>query len=96
MFLILIVLGLALNEEVKWITFHGGFDFGYLLKMLHGQGLPDDDNGFYSLMNAYFPSFYDIKCLVRDIDNLKSGGLSKIASDLSVRLEHEIFYITTK
>lgn len=73
-----------LNEEVKWITFHGGFDFAYLLKMLDGQNLPDDDEGFYSLMEAYFPSFFDIKCMVRDIDSLKSGGLNKLATDLSV------------
>lgn len=23
--------GLILNEDLKWIVFHGGFDFGYLI-----------------------------------------------------------------
>jgi CCR4-NOT transcription complex subunit 7/8 len=23
--------GLVLNEDLKWIVFHGGFDFGYLI-----------------------------------------------------------------
>jgi len=81
----LISSGLVLNDEVKWITFHGGFDFAYLLKMLDGQNLPDDDESFYSTMEAYFPSFFDIKCMVRDIDSLKSGGLNKLAADLSVK-----------
>lgn len=24
-------LGLILNDDLKWIVFHGGFDFGYLI-----------------------------------------------------------------
>lgn len=28
--------GLVLNRKNHWITFHGGMDFGYLLKLLLG------------------------------------------------------------
>ena len=77
-------LGLILNEDVKWISFHGGFDFAYLLRMLTGLSLPDDDASFYNILNTYFPSFYDIKHMTKEIENLKSGGLSKLASDLNV------------
>jgi len=74
-----------LNEDVKWVTFHGGFDFAYLLRMLIGQNLPDDEGGFYGILKTYFPSFYDVKYMIRDIDSMKGSGLSKIAGDLNVR-----------
>lgn len=77
--------GLVLNEDIKWISFHGGFDFAYLVRMLCGVDLPDDDLGFSSLLNIYFPCFYDIKYMVKDIDTIKSVSLSKISSDLRVR-----------
>lgn len=73
-----------MNREMKWIVFDGGYDFAYLIRMFEGQDLPENEAQFYGLLNIYFPSFYDVKHMVRDIENLRLGGLSKIASDLSV------------
>lgn len=53
--------GLVLNDEMKWISFHSGYDFGYLLKTLTCMDLPLDEPGFLDLLLTYFPNFYDVK-----------------------------------
>jgi CCR4-NOT transcription complex subunit 7/8 len=58
--------GLCLNPTIHWITFHGGVDFGYLLRVLLGHDLPNEENTFLELLNSYFQNFYDIKEIKRD------------------------------
>ena len=53
--------GLTLNDDVKWLSFHGGYDFGYLLKTLTCEELPSDEGAFMELLHLYFPCIYDIK-----------------------------------
>ena len=65
--------GIVLNDNVCWVTFHSGYDFGYLLKILTCQNLPDTQAGFFSLINMYFPTIYDIKHLMKFCNNLHSG-----------------------
>ena len=73
-----------MNRETKWIVFDGGYDFAYLIRMFEGQNLPDTEAQFYGLLNIYFPNFYDVRHMVRDIETLRMGGLSKIATELNV------------
>ena len=47
--------GLVLNENIKWISFHGLFDFGYLLKLLTGLNLPDESTEFFESLDLFFP-----------------------------------------
>ncbi|KAF2321502.1 hypothetical protein GH714_000151 [Hevea brasiliensis] len=75
--------GIVLNDSVIWVTFHSGYDFGYLLKLLTCQNLPDTQVGFFNLINLYFPTLYDIKHLMRFSNNLH-GGLNKLAELLEV------------
>lgn len=81
----LITQGICLNPDVHWITFHGGVDFGYLLKILlgHGTELPREETSFFELLNSHFCNYYDIKEIKRDIEYL-TGGLSKVAKELDV------------
>lgn len=53
--------GLVLSDDVKWLSFHSGYDFGYLLKTLTCAELPSDESAFMDLLRLYFPSIYDIK-----------------------------------
>lgn len=75
--------GVVLNDEVRWITFHSGYDFGYLMKVVTAQPLPDSEAEFFELLRLYFPVVYDIKHLMRFCDNLH-GGLNKLAEQLAV------------
>jgi len=77
--------GLVMNKDIKWVVFDGGYDFAYLIRMLEGQYLPDTETQFYNLLNIYFPSFYDVKYMVRDMETLRLGGLSKIATELNIK-----------
>lgn len=75
--------GIVLNDNVYWVTFHSGYDFGYLLKVLTCRSLPDTQAGFFSLINMYFPTIYDIKHLMKFCNSLH-GGLNKLAELLEV------------
>ena len=53
--------GLVLNDDVKWISFHSSYDFGYLVKTLTCTELPLDEAAFMDLLHTYFPFIYDVK-----------------------------------
>ncbi|KAL0397141.1 UNVERIFIED_CONTAM: putative CCR4-associated factor 16 [Sesamum calycinum] len=74
---------IVLNDDMYWVTFHSGYDFGYLLKLLTRQNLPDTQAGFFTLINMYFPVLYDIKHLMK-FSNSLHGGLNKLAELLEV------------
>ncbi|KAK9130440.1 hypothetical protein Sjap_010927 [Stephania japonica] len=92
--------GVVMNDGVHWVTFHGAYDFGYLLKLLICDKLPETRAGFINLMNMYFPTVYDIKCLTKFCNdrqlvhdtvrgglgwrNTIPGGLNKLAELLDV------------
>nr|XP_043637629.1 probable CCR4-associated factor 1 homolog 7 [Erigeron canadensis] len=75
--------GVVLNDDVFWVTFHSGYDFGYLLKVLICKNMPDTQAGFFTLINMYFPTVFDIKHLMKFCNSLH-GGLNKLAELLEV------------
>lgn len=76
--------GLVLNEDVKWVCFHGVYDFAYLLHTITNLPLPETETGFFNDLKIYFPCFFDIRYLIRYNENLY-GSLSKLAQDLNVK-----------
>lgn len=75
--------GLVLNSEIHWICFQGSYDFGYLLKLLLNEPLPETENEFIELINIYFPSYYDIRMFAKDKCCLQ-GSLNKLAKRLKI------------
>lgn len=54
-------LGIVLMDNIKWLSFHSGYDFGYLLKLLTDRNLPLEENDFFESLRLYFPTVYDVK-----------------------------------
>jgi len=80
---LLLTSGLVLMDNVNWLSFHSGYDFGYLLKILTCQNLPVEEKDFFSLLRLYFPRIYDVKYLMKSCKSLK-GGLQEVADMLEV------------
>lgn len=81
----LISSGLVLMPRNRWITFHGGYDLGYLLKLLMGRELPNSQDEFFDELDTYFINYYDTKELKRDLHTLiSSNNLRGIAMELEV------------
>ena len=81
--------GLVLNPRIFWISFHGSYDFAYLLNNLLGNTLPQSENDFTKILCAFFPNHYDIRILVKYKNNLQ-GSLNKLAGYLNIIREGKI------
>lgn len=81
---LLMTSGVVLMDNIKWLSFHSGYDFGYMLKLLTCQNLPADESEFFELLRLYFPTIYDVKYLMKSCKNLK-GGLQEVADQLELR-----------
>jgi hypothetical protein len=60
-----------------------GYDFGYLLKILTAEPLPNQEQAFFDALLVWFPNIYDIKHIVRSVKTLR-GGLQEIAESIGV------------
>jgi len=66
--------GLAFSSDVHWLSFHSGYDFGYLIKLLSNDALPMDQSEFFSLVTTFFPKLWDIKFLLRHAQRMRTQG----------------------
>lgn len=78
---LLMTSGIVLMDNIKWLSFHSGYDFGYLMKVLTDQNLPADESEFFELLRIYFPTIYDVKYLMKSCKNLKGEFIGFIIEE---------------
>uniref|UniRef100_F1KRQ7 poly(A)-specific ribonuclease n=1 Tax=Ascaris suum TaxID=6253 RepID=F1KRQ7_ASCSU len=79
--------GLIVDEHVTWLTFHSGYDFGYLMRSIMLQELPKEESQFFQFHKTLFPRSYDIKMLMKQPGPVSAklrGGLQEVADQLQV------------
>ena len=76
--------GLVLNPDIYWISYHGSYDFAYILKLLTNENIPNNEDEFINMLSLYFNNYYDVKILVKDLDYYFNGGLNKLIYKLGV------------
>lgn len=81
---LLLTSGLVLNKEVVWVSFHSAFDFGYLLRLMTGNFLPETQDRFLEYLDIFFNKYFDLKYLLSNSQYLKRG-LQEIATSLDIQ-----------
>lgn len=78
---LLISSGLVLDDSINWITYHSGYDLGYLLSVMLNDKLPVEEAGFLKTLNIYFPTVWDVKHIVRLFKVSNKVNLAEIAEE---------------
>lgn len=70
--------GLLLDPSINWLSYHSGYDLGFLVSLLTNDILPVDEREFFWWCAKYFPNFYDLKHVG---NQLLSNGPGKAAAN---------------
>jgi len=79
--------GLVVDQQVTWLTFHSGYDFGYLMRAMLLRDMPTEESQFFQFHRALFPRSFDMKMLLRQPAPVAAklfGGLQEVADQLQV------------
>ncbi|CAJ2639077.1 probable CCR4-associated factor 1 homolog 11 [Trifolium pratense] len=75
---LMVTSGLVFHKAVTWVTFHGTYDFEYLVKILTQSNLPFSLGEFLGVLRFIFGrSVYDMKYMIRYCNGLY-GGLERV------------------
>jgi len=79
--------GLVVDPRITWLTFHSGYDFGYLIRAMLLRDLPPEEAAFFQFHRALFPRCFDMKMLMKQPALMAAklrGGLQEVADQLQV------------
>ena len=84
---LLISSGMVLSDDVYWISFHSGYDFAYLVKLMRPELLPDDEAQYREFVKIFFPHIFDVKYMLRKAQKLlQQGTLTAQATNILTNL----------
>lgn len=72
---LLVTSGLAYSDDIQWVSFHSGYDFGYLAKIMWARKLPTDEEEYRNIIRIFFPNIWDVKFLLRHAQSLARRGI---------------------
>lgn len=70
--------GLLLDPSINWLSYHSGYDLGFLVSLLTNDILPGEEREFFWWCSKYFPNFFDLKHIG---DKLLSNGTGKVSTN---------------
>ncbi|KAH3670684.1 hypothetical protein OGAPHI_001199 [Ogataea philodendri] len=78
--------GLCLMKDNVWVSYHAGYDFGFIISLLINRAMPMCEEEFEEWLSLYFPTFYDIKyvSVTRLGGAHKTRSLETLAEELGV------------
>lgn len=77
--------GLVLDDSIHWLTFHSGYDLGYLLSIMLNKELQVEEPAFLEALKIYFPQAWDVKYLVKAFKLSVKSQLSDVADEFGIR-----------
>lgn len=57
--------GLVCDPAVTWLSFHGGYDLGYLYKICQKGQMPNEETEWNQMRKNIFPNSFDIKYMMK-------------------------------
>jgi len=85
---LLIASGLVLDDDVSFVTFHGGYALAYLLKIMTSKDVPNTLDSFNETLRLYLPRFYDIRyAMLKHNTNWRKGSLDALGQEYGVKRE---------
>ncbi|PRT55250.1 Poly(A) ribonuclease pop2 [Wickerhamiella sorbophila] len=76
--------GLVLNDQITWISFHAGYDLGYIVSAMLNKNIPVERSLYLSLVGLYFPNVFDVKTLIKKYKLSDKNGLHDVIQEFGI------------